>query len=75
MPEHGKWTPGVFLFVRFSALADRRQKEKFINRKSSGQPARKSEWWAGCSRKIHDSKLKSGSHARSVQCWCVGAPG
>jgi hypothetical protein len=20
MPEHGKWTPGVFLFVRFSAL-------------------------------------------------------
>jgi len=31
-----------FFFLKdFSPLADRRQKEKFINRKSSGQPARK----------------------------------
>jgi hypothetical protein len=34
-------SPRVFLFEIFSPLADRRQKEKFINRKSSGQPARK----------------------------------
>jgi hypothetical protein len=38
-----------FFFLKyFSPLADRRQKEKFINRKSSGQPARKSKWLIGC---------------------------
>jgi len=37
-----KFSALKFFFLKdFSPLVDRRQKEKFINRKSSGQPARK----------------------------------
>jgi hypothetical protein len=34
-------SPEVFLFANFSALAHPTQKEKFINRKTTGEPARK----------------------------------
>jgi hypothetical protein len=58
-------SPEVFLFELRTALAHPPQKEKFINRKTTGEPARSQYHWRSMERQFCVSDLTSISYPRA----------